>query len=168
VSATSPDRGGLRFRHTRIALGVLAAVAALVGLLAWLDHARAEQEIARWRGALCGELPRELTEGLAELTAESTRAPLPARQALAVLEGLFRTQDDRYVQARILFESKHGWRELRPWSEELGLSHDPDLLEAARTRQCLVTLEHSRLRAVRPLRLASGLQVLLAAERTRR
>lgn len=168
MSETGAERGRLVFGHARLALGALGVLAAAIALLAWLDAARSKRELERWRERLCAELPAELVRGLGALSRDTLRAPNAARQALAVLQGLpGAASGEQHIQARILFESVNGWREVRRWSEELDWTHDPELLAAVRSWRCDATLEHGRLRAVRPLQTSSGVVVLLVIERSR-
>jgi hypothetical protein len=168
VNATGAEPGGLAFRHTRLVLGVLAALGALIAALAWLDASRSKRELEGWRERLCAELPTELVRGLDSLSRDAQRAPSDARRALSVLAGLGSRPDDPYIDARILFESASGWRELRSGSDELGWTHDPGLLAAVKTWRCDAVLEDDRLRAVRPLQTPAGVVVLLVLERRRR
>jgi hypothetical protein len=157
VSETGAERGRLVFGHARLALAALGVLAAGIVLLAWLDEARSKRELERWRERLCAELPAELVKGLDALSRDALRAPDAARQASGA----------QHTQARILFESARGWREVRRWSDELDWTHDPALLAAVRSWRCDATLEHGTLRAVRPLQTSSGVVVLLVIERSR-
>jgi hypothetical protein len=168
VSETGAERGRLEFGHTRLALGALGVLAVLIALLAWLDETRGRRDLERFREVLCAELPRDLVQGLDALSRDALRAPDTTRHALAVLEGLPARASDAQTRARILFESARGWRELTPGSAELGWTHDPGLLTAVRAWRCDATLEHGRLRAVRPVQNSSGVVVLLVLERSRR
>jgi hypothetical protein len=168
VSETGAERGRLVFGHTRLALGALGVLAALIALLAWLNQTRSKRELEHFRELLCAELPAELVKGLAALSRDALRAPDTARQALAVLEGLAGRASGEHTQARILFESARGWRELTRGSDELQWTHDPGLLAAVRAWRCDAKLEDGRLRAVRPVQTSSGVVVLLVLERWRR
>ena len=161
------EPGRLVFRHTRLVLGSLGLLVALIVGLAWLDDARGKRELERLRVRLCGELPAELVQGLSTLSRDARRAPDAARQALSILEGLPGDAHERRTQARILYESTSGWRELRSWSDEPGWAHEPALVASVRRWRCDAVIEQGQLRVARPLKTASGLVVLLVIEQQR-
>jgi hypothetical protein len=167
VNAPKTDSGKLKFQHTRLVLSLFGVLALGLAGLTWLNAKRTDDALAQLHARLCGELSAQVLQGLDTLTPNLQEAPDRARAAVSALQALPAGSSDTAetsAEARILFQSDAGWRELRSWSSELHWNTDPNLTNAE-PKQCQVQNNDGRLRAVRSLTTPSGVSVLLVLDR---